>query len=179
MLLFKSIASFRKETHAFNSKNIWIHHNRILVSLDIGTKNIGVAVSDKSQKISLPLGLITINGSHRITNPTSKTVKYLLENKSLIGGWVVGWPLDCRGGGEGPQTRITMKILKALEGQLFPIEKVLLLDERYSSITSRHEDQQSGRRMLDVTVARIQLQHYIESISPAEEFTLENVNEKI
>lgn len=177
MILYRTIPSFWKDTFAFNSQNTWIHHNRILVSLDVGTKRIGVAISDSSQKISLPLGLITINRNHQITNPTSKTVKYLLENKKIIGGWVVGWPLDCKGGGEGLQTKITLSILKSIERQLFPLEKVLLLDERYSSITSGYEDKESGRFMLDVTVARQQLQHYIESISLAEEFNLNNLNQ--
>ena len=75
--------------------------NARLMGLDLGTKTIGVAVSDAAQSIATPV--TTIN--------RSKFSKDILELEKLIkefevGGYILGWPLNMDGS-EGPRCDAT------------------------------------------------------------------------
>ena len=66
-----------------------LNTSQILVGLDLGTKTLGVAVSDRSKIIASPLSTIQRNG-------TKKDLLKLQEilNDYEIGGFIVGLPLS-------------------------------------------------------------------------------------
>ncbi len=136
-----------------------------LLGLDIGTKKIGVAISDESRTISSPKKIIA----------NSKTV--LLEIKGLIddnriAAIVVGLPLDMRGN-KIPMTYFVEEFAKNLEGFLQKnyqqkIE-IFFSDERLTSFEAKRIEE-SGiskkskkRNACDDIAASIILTNFINS----------------
>ena len=83
-------------------------HNRV-IGLDLGSKTIGVALSDQSMTIASPLKVIK----------RTKFSQNLIElqeiiNKFNICGIILGWPLNMNST-EGPRTQATRAFARNLE----------------------------------------------------------------
>ena len=93
-----------------NKKNLIesLNTSQILVGLDLGTKTIGVAVSDRYKIIASPLTTIQRNG-------TKKDLLKLQEilNDYEIGGFIVGLPLSLDNS-ENQQTQLVRNFNKEL-----------------------------------------------------------------
>ena len=102
-----------------------LNTSQILVGLDLGSKTLGVAVSDRLKIIASPLSTIQRKG----------TKKDLLKLKDIldeyeIGGFIIGLPLSLDGS-ENKQT----KLVRNFDNELsfyFNLPSVLW-DERFSS----------------------------------------------
>jgi len=96
-----------------------------LLGLDVGTKTIGLALSDVSRSIATPYDTI------RRTKFTedAKTIREIVE-KNQIGALVIGLPINLDGS-EGPRAQST----RAFARNLAPIVKLPMLfwDERLST----------------------------------------------
>ncbi|MFO7854750.1 MAG: Holliday junction resolvase RuvX [Paracoccaceae bacterium] len=68
-----------------------------LVGLDLGTKTVGVAVSDAGRSIASPL--TTLRRGRKFT-PDAMALLELMKGRE-IGGWIVGLPVEMSGR-EGP-----------------------------------------------------------------------------
>ena len=66
-----------------------LNTSQILVGLDLGTKTIGVAVSDRSKIIATPLSIIQRKG----TNKDLIIMKDILKEYE-IGGFILGLPIS-------------------------------------------------------------------------------------
>ena len=102
-----------------------LNTSQILVGLDLGTKTIGVAVSDRSKIIATPLSIIQRKG----TNKDLIILKDFLKEYE-IGGFIAGLPISL----DGSENEQTNKI-RSFSGELqsyfsLPVE---FWDERYSS----------------------------------------------
>jgi putative holliday junction resolvase len=97
-----------------------------IMSLDYGSKNIGVAISDPNRKVAMPL--CTLTGTSQKSQVPS-VVKLINQYKAC--GIIIGLPL-LLDGTEGP---IAIKVREfAAELAMWP---VLLHDERFSSKAAR------------------------------------------
>lgn len=99
--------------------------NKPILSLDYGTKKIGIAISTPDHKMSLPFVILTGDSEkkklHSITN--------LLQEKN-IGAIVIGLPVNMDGT-KSEQTMLTEKFAEKLEKRTsLPI---FLQDERLTS----------------------------------------------
>ena len=108
----------------FNFKKVIIKDKRVL-GLDLGSKTIGLAISDSKLVVSSPLTTIrrkkfTIDAEILIT----------LINERMVGGLVLGLPINMDGS-EGPRAQSTRQFAQNL------IEKIdipiVLWDERLST----------------------------------------------
>jgi RNAse H-fold protein YqgF len=110
-----------------NKKNLIesLNTSQILVGLDLGTKTLGVAVSDRLKIIASPLSTIQRNG-------TKKDLLKLQEilNDYEIGGFIVGLPLSLDNS-ENQQTQLVRNFNKELIN-FFKLPSVFW-DERFSS----------------------------------------------
>lgn len=97
-----------------------------LMGLDMGTKNIGVALSDVALTIASPM--TTVN--RRKFTATAKEILELME-KQNVGGLVIGLPLEMSGK-EGPSAQSAREFARNLE-KLEPGIPVLFMDERLST----------------------------------------------
>ncbi len=98
---------------------------QILVGLDLGTKTIGVAVSDRLKIIATPISTIQRKG----TKQDLLRLKEIL-NEYQIGGFVMGLPLSLDNS-ENKQTQLVRNFNTNLN-EFFKLPTVLW-DERFSS----------------------------------------------
>ena len=137
-----------------------LNTSQILVGLDLGTKTLGVAVSDRLKIIASPLSTIQRNG-------TKKDLLKLQEilNDYEIGGFIVGLPLSLDNS-ENHQTQLVRNFNKELIN-FFSLPSVFW-DERFSSDVIFREMRKSNmsknkiKNKLDQQSASYILQGYLE-----------------
>ena len=145
-----------------NQKNLIesLNTSQILVGLDLGTKTLGVAVSDRLKIIASPLSTIQRNG-------TKKDLLKLQEilNDYEIGGFIVGLPLSLDNS-DNQQTQLVRNFNKELIN-FFKLPSVFW-DERFSSDVIFKEMRKSNmstnkiKNKLDQQSASYILQGYLE-----------------
>ena len=145
-----------------NQKNLIesLNTSQILVGLDLGTKTLGVAVSDRYKIIASPLSTIQRNG-------TKKDLLKLQEilNDYEIGGFIVGLPLSLDNS-DNKQTQLVRNFNKELI-DFFSLPSVFW-DERFSSDVIFKEMRRSNmsknkiKNKLDQQSASYILQGYLE-----------------
>ena len=137
-----------------------LNTSQILVGLDLGTKTLGVAVSDRYKIIASPLSTIQRNG----------TKKDLLKLQAILndyelGGFIVGLPLSLDNS-ENQQTQLVRNFNKELI-DFFSLPSVFW-DERFSSDVIFKEMRKSNmsknkiKNKLDQQSASYILQGYLE-----------------
>ena len=102
-----------------------LNTSQILVGLDLGTKTLGVAVSDRLKIIASPLSTIQRKG-------IKKDILKLKEilNEYEIGGFILGLPLSLDNS-ENKQTKLVRNFNSEIN-KFFNLPSILW-DERYSS----------------------------------------------
>ena len=96
-----------------------------LIGLDLGTKTIGIAVSDPSRRLAAPV--VTIARS-RFANDAERLFKLAEERRAV--GFVLGLPLNMDGS-EGPRAQATRAFARNL-AKLTALP-IALWDERLST----------------------------------------------
>jgi len=110
-----------------------------LAGLDLGTKTIGIALSDPSRKIATPFQTIR---REKFGKDAEALLKICSHQK--VGGIVLGLPVNMNGT-EGPRAQATRAFLRNLT-PLTPIP-VVLWDERLSTAAAE-------RAMLEADLSR-------------------------
>lgn len=106
--------------------------NSRLMGLDLGTKTIGVAVSDSAQSIATPVATIKRTKFSRDIIELEKLIK-----EFEIGGYILGWPLNMDGS-EGPRCDATRSFADEMTKHPDIFGKnpfIALQDERLSTHT--------------------------------------------
>jgi putative Holliday junction resolvase len=142
-----------------------------LIAIDYGTKRTGLAVTD-------PLGIIA---SPLETVETKQLERYLAEYfaKEDVSTIVVGHPRQMNG-----EPSETMRYIEPLAGRLrhaYPDKKVVLYDERFTSVLAHRAMLESGigkmarrdKALVDRISATIILQSYMDSM----EYSADRVSE--
>ena len=97
--------------------------------VDLGTKTIGLAISDSNHSIASPLETI----SRKKFGLDCQELKKVVEREN-IGAWVMGWPLNMDAS-EGPRAQATRAFIRNVAGLPdFPQLSVILWDERLSTV---------------------------------------------
>lgn len=110
-----------------------------LAGLDLGTKTIGVAVSDRLRSVASPLSTIR---REKFTLDVEKLLKITAERE--IAGLVLGLPMNMDGS-EGPRCQSTRAFARNLE-KLSPLP-ITFWDERLSTVAAE-------RAMLEADMSR-------------------------
>jgi len=98
------------------------------MGLDVGSKTIGVAISDELGIAANPVTTV----SRRGTAADAATVAALAAERQ-VSDVVVGWPLEMSGRA-GPRARRVQVFIDALRGQLPEQVAVHSWDERFSTV---------------------------------------------
>ncbi len=132
-----------------------------ILALDIGTKRIGVAISD-------PLG-ITAKPLDYIINDDSvyEKIKSLIE-KENVSTVVVGLPITLKGF-HGQQVEYTKDFVEKLKNHI-PNVKIVFIDERFTtSLAEKHLSQTKKKKnmkdYIDSLSAVFILQTYLDSLA--------------
>ena len=137
-----------------------LNTSQILVGLDLGTKTIGVAVSDRSKIIATPLSIIQRKG----TNKDLIIMKDILKEYE-IGGFILGLPISLDNS-ENKQSQLVRDFNINL--QTFFKKPSVLWDERFSTDVVFKEMKKSNmsekkiKNKLDQQSASYILQGYLE-----------------
>jgi putative holliday junction resolvase len=116
-----------------------------LLGLDVGTKTIGLALSDVSRSIATPYETIR----RRKFSDDAKAIREVIE-KQGVGGLVIGLPINLDGS-EGPRAQSTRAFARNLASQI--ALPMLFWDERLSTAAvERHllEADASRKRRAEV-----------------------------
>jgi putative holliday junction resolvase len=134
-----------------------------LIGMDLGTKTIGLALSDRTRMIAAPLDTI------RRTKQTHDLAALLAHaNKHEAVGFVLGYPINLDGT-KGPRTQATLAFLRAMT-VVSPLP-ILLYDERWSTVSAERAmlegDASRAKRAdkIDMVAAVIILQAALERLS--------------
>ena len=130
------------------------------MSLDIGQKRIGVAISDESETFAFPL---TVIERTRVVEDVKAVLALVVEHD--VAGLVVGEPLELSGaaGAAVLRTRAFTDALTAVyDGE------VVFVDERFSTaeaermLVSADASRARRRQVVDKVAAAVILQQYLE-----------------
>jgi len=97
-----------------------------LMGVDLGTKTIGLALSDVERRFATPMTTL-----HRIKFGRDAEEMARLARAQNVGGLVFGWPLNMDGS-TGPRTQATGAFIRNL-APILPLP-VALWDERLSTV---------------------------------------------
>jgi putative Holliday junction resolvase len=132
-----------------------------VLALDLGTKRIGVAVSDSSGTIASPLVVVTRTGSRRRDHETIRRLVLDEEAERVV----VGLPLSLDGR-VGPAARSAIAEAEELGSVVaVPVET---FDERLTTVSADRLLMDRGlradarRRVVDKTAAAVMLQSWLD-----------------
>ncbi|MBN1337296.1 MAG: Holliday junction resolvase RuvX [Deltaproteobacteria bacterium] len=132
-----------------------------LLALDVGTRTVGLAVSDPERRLVRPLGTLVRRGVKRDADALAATAR-----AEGVVGLVVGLPLDERGA-ETRSTHLARQLGEALaRASHLPLA---WMDERFSTVEAarRLRDQglseRQARSRIDAEAAAVILEDFLAS----------------
>ena len=132
-----------------------------VLGVDLGSKRIGIAVSDRSGTIASPLTVIQRSGS--VARDHQAIAKLVLEEEAEA--VVVGLPLNMNGSA-GPAAQAAVKEARALATVVgVPVHTS---DERRTTVTADRAMMEAGmnaqarRKVVDKVAAAVLLQHWLD-----------------
>lgn len=135
------------------------------LGIDLGSKRIGVAVSDRSGTIASPFTVLQRTGSP--TRDHQAIARLVAEEEAEV--VVVGLPLNMNGS-LGPAAQAAQKEAAALATVVGV--PVTLFDERRTTVTAdmammeARMNAQARRRVVDKVAAAVMLQHWLDAGRP-------------
>ena len=121
-----------------------------LLGLDVGTKRIGLALSDSSLTIATPFQTLHKDGFKKV----AKVLVSIIKEHHII-ALVIGLPKNMDGS-EGPQSQSTRQFAENFKN-FYPIP-IIFWDERLTSV-------EAERRMLEADVSRQKRAAHIDQVA--------------
>jgi putative Holliday junction resolvase len=134
-----------------------------VLGVDLGTKRIGLALSDPTRTIASPLRVLTRASAASDDHRAIRTV-VVDEGVALV---VVGLPLSLSGR-SGPAARAATAEIEALRAVLGGVAEVVAHDERLTTITAERAlgearlDRHERRAVVDKVAAAVLLQAWLD-----------------
>jgi putative Holliday junction resolvase len=132
------------------------------LGVDLGSKRIGIAVSDRSGTIASPLTVVARSGN--VAADHRRIAALVAEEEAEM--VVVGLPLNMNGS-SGPAAQAAIREAAALATVVdVPVET---FDERRTTVTAdavlmeRKMNAQARRRVIDKVAAAVMLQNWLDS----------------
>lgn len=132
------------------------------LGVDLGSKRIGIAVSDRSGTIASPLTVVARSGN--VAADHRRIAALVAEEEAEM--VIVGLPLNMNGS-SGPAAQAAIKEAAVLATVVnVPVET---FDERRTTVTAdavlmeRKMNAQARRRVIDKVAAAVMLQHWLDS----------------
>jgi putative Holliday junction resolvase len=131
--------------------------------VDLGSKRIGLAVSDPTRTVASPHAVILRSGDEAVDHQAIVAA----AREAGAGTIVVGMPLSLSGR-QGPAARATAAEVERLRGAAPGLE-VVVHDERLTTVTAERSLEEAGvrrdarRRLVDKVAAAVMLQSWLES----------------
>lgn len=137
-----------------------------VVGIDLGTRRIGVAVSDPGGRLASPVQVLERSGDLEADRRALSRLVTELEAERVV----VGLPLSLDGT-VGPAARAALDEVEAMGAHLeVPIETY---DERFTTVTAdqllmdQKKNARQRRQSIDMAAAAVLLQAWLDGQSPA------------
>ena len=141
------------------------HFGSRTLAIDLGTRRIGLALSDEGGKLATPFDVLSVNSAAEALRPIGDLIE-----REAIGRIVVGLPLNMDDTA-GPAARAAIEWGRALQQQTK--RPVIYIDERLSSFSAEQHlaqrrrageklTRQRKRRQLDALAAASFLQEFLD-----------------
>lgn len=131
-----------------------------LMAIDVGTKRIGIAISDESRFIATPKLILNRQSNQK---DFAKIQEFISENK--VAGIIIGLPLTMDGKSQ-PMSEFAEKFAANFDEFLEKKFPILLFEERLSSFEAReiHHSELSRKKnkFVDDIAASFILQHFLD-----------------
>ena len=133
----------------------------IYLGLDLGSKTLGLAISDRTSTIATSLEVLRYNDYDELLDKLSKIVE-----SRKVDSFVLGNPLNLDGS-ISKRSEITFEFKKLLEEKFG--KEVIMQDERLSTVEaermliSNDEKRKNRKKVIDKVAATIILQGYLDS----------------
>ncbi|MCC7417357.1 MAG: Holliday junction resolvase RuvX [Acidobacteria bacterium] len=139
-------------------------HGRV-VAVDLGSRRVGLAISDRTGTLARPLETIAVRGGDDAIDRVTRRIAELAAEDDGVGAVVVGLPrrLD---GSSSPATRAALAFVGQLRGRVDV--PVTTEDERLTSreaeqrLAAREPDWRRRKARLDAASAAVFLQDYLD-----------------
>jgi len=132
----------------------------IYLGLDLGSKTLGLAISDRTSTIATSLEVLRYNDYDELLDKLSKIVE-----SRKVDSFVLGNPLNLDGS-ISKRSEITFEFKKLLEEKFG--KEVIMQDERLSTVEaermliSNDEKRKNRKKVIDKVAATIILQGYLD-----------------
>ena len=133
-----------------------------LLAIDVGTKRIGLALSDKSRMIASPKLILKRQSNLK---DFAKIKEFIIQNE--VSALIIGFPLEVDGEA-GEMAKFVKKFAQNLEEFLEKKIPIILFDERLSSFEARkiNSSRPEGKKeFYDDIAAAVILEDFIKLIS--------------
>ena len=136
----------------------------IYLGLDLGSKTLGLSISDRTSTIASSLEVIRYNDMENLLNRLDEIV--ILKK---VDAFVLGNPLNLDGS-VSKRSEETFEFKKVLESR-YPNKKVIMQDERLSTVEaermliSNDTRRKNRKKVIDKIAATIILQAYLDKRS--------------
>ena len=138
------------------------------MGIDVGTRRIGLAISDVTRTLARPLMTIDVSDADEGVRRVADEVTRLAAEDDSLSTIVVGLPVRLDGSSNDQTSRVTA-FVTALQGRTsIPI---VTADERLSSveaesrIATRTKDWRERKKTLDAAAAAVILQDYLDTMA--------------
>ena len=133
----------------------------IYLGLDLGSKTLGISISDRTSTIATSLEVIRFNNYDELFNRLDEIV-YIRK----VDAFVLGNPLNLDGS-ESDRCKITNEFKGLLESR-YPTKEVIMQDERLSTVEaqrlliSNDESRKKRKKVVDKIASSIKLKEYLD-----------------
>ena len=139
-----------------------------VIGVDVGTRRIGLAISDRTKTLARPLEAIAVSSREDAAGRVAARIAELAREEDGVEAVVVGVPrrLD---GASTPMTAVVTAFVDALRARTRVT--VVTADERLTSVeaeqrlAARERDWRTRKQRLDAAAAAIVLQEYLDQRS--------------
>jgi len=136
------------------------------MSIDVGTRRIGLAISDVTRTLARPLMTIEVVNADEILPRVLHEIRRCAAEEDSLSTIVVGLPLRLDGSASEQTARVTEFIAMLKQQTSIPI---VTADERLSSVEAesrlarRAKNWRDRKKKLDAAAAAVILQDYLDS----------------
>ena len=133
----------------------------IYLGLDLGSKTLGLSISDRTSTIATSLEVIRFNNYDELFNRLDEIV-YIRH----VDAFVLGFPLNLDGS-ESDRCKITLEFKELLMSR-YPTKEIYMQDERLSTVEaqrlllSNDESRKKRKKVVDKIASSIILQAYLD-----------------
>ncbi len=137
-----------------------------VLGVDLGSRRIGLALSDPSGRVATPHALVERSGDRSADHETILTH----AREAGASRIVVGLPLSLSGD-TGPAARAVLEEVEALRAEAGEAVMIDVYDERLTTVIAESQlrearvPRRARRRTVDQTAAAVMLQSYLEARS--------------